>query len=263
MKKLKTVLAAFLLLYLPLQSMAWGLLGHRIVGQIAESYLTETARRQIRAILGDSSMAMVSNWPDFIKSDSNYNYLYNWHFTNLDDGLGKTELNALLLKDTAVDAYTKCLFLKEALKKKDLPRAQKLMYLKLLIHIIGDLHQPMHVGRASDLGGNRINVQWFNEPSNLHKVWDEQLVQYQELSYTEYAAAINHPSRQQVKDWQKQPVSEWIFESYELSRSLYKEIIHPDQKLSYRYNFQHVNELNQGLLKGGVRLAGMLNEIFK
>jgi len=262
MKKAKLFLLIAGLLYLPFQSMAWGLLGHRIVGQIAEFYLTAKTRKQVSEILGDSSIAMSSNWADFIKSDTSYNYLYNWHFANLADGFTKEDLRGHLSKDTIVDAYTRFLFLKDALKKKGLSKDKKLLYLRMLIHIVGDLHQPMHVGHADDLGGNKTSVLWFNEPSNLHKVWDEQLIQYQELSYTEYAAAINHPAKDQVTAWQKQPVTDWMFESYKLSRELYKQITYPDQKLSYRYNYEHAKELNERLLKGGVRLAGVLNEIF-
>ena len=58
--------------------------GHRVAGQIADSYLTPKARKAIQAILGNESIAITSNWADFIKSDPNYNYLYNWHFIDLD-----------------------------------------------------------------------------------------------------------------------------------------------------------------------------------
>ena len=56
------------LLYIPCQSMAWGMLGHRVVGQVAESYLSKKAKGEVKNILGTESMAMASNWADFIKS---------------------------------------------------------------------------------------------------------------------------------------------------------------------------------------------------
>jgi hypothetical protein len=68
-----------LFFYLPFQSMAWGMSGHRIVGEIADSYLTAKARLAVQQILGTESIAMASNWPDFIKSDPAYNYLSQWH----------------------------------------------------------------------------------------------------------------------------------------------------------------------------------------
>ncbi|OYW18811.1 MAG: hypothetical protein B7Z54_05295 [Sphingobacteriales bacterium 12-47-4] len=120
----------------------------------------------------------------------------------------------------------------------------------------------LHVSRAEDLGGNRIYVQWFNENTNLHRLWDDQLLAFQQLSYTEFARAINHTTKADRKAWQEQPMTDWFWESYSTSQKLYKEITQPDQKLGFRYNFDHVDELNQCLLKAGVRLAGLLNAIF-
>ena len=136
------------------------------------------------------------------------------------------------------------------------------MYLRLVIHIVGDLHQPLHVSPEGDAGGNDIKVQWFGQSSNLHRVWDEQLIEYQELSYTEYTAAINHTTSVQRAKWQKQPISDWLIESYKISEALHDELKEPNPRLSYLYNFKHVQTLNDQLLKGGVRLAGVLNAIF-
>lgn len=259
---MKRIILIGLLFYLPFQSMAWGLLGHRIVGQIAESYLSTKAKNSIQQILGTESIAMTSNWPDFIKSDTSYNYLSSWHYMNAPDNLSYPEFQSFLKKDTAVDAYTQLNFVIRELKNKQLSQDKKLLYLRLLIHIAGDVHQPLHLGRKADLGGNLIKVLWFNQPTNLHSVWDEKLIDFQQLSYTEYAHAINHTTIAQRKKWQQEPISEWLYESYTLSEKLYSEITEPDQKLSYRYNFDHIAELNEQLLKGGVRLAGLLNQLF-
>ena len=90
---------------------SWGVLGHRIVGQIAESDLTPKARIEIRKILGSESIAMASNWADFLKSDSDFQYIYSWHFIDLDSGLTKVQLHNYLQKDTATDLFTKTNFL--------------------------------------------------------------------------------------------------------------------------------------------------------
>ena len=171
-------------LYIPIKSNAWGLLGHRIVGQIADSYLSKSAKKAIAGILGNESVAMSSNWPDFIKSDPAYKYLSNWHYVNIKQGMTQEQVISTIEKDTSTNAYTKINWLKNELKKKDLPLADKQMYLKLLIHIVGDVHQPLHVGRPDDLGGNKIRVLWFNDPYNLHQIWDEVMFDFQQLSYT-------------------------------------------------------------------------------
>jgi hypothetical protein len=262
MNRFKKSLLSGVLLCFFIPSMAWGPTGHRIVGLIAESYLTPKAKIAINEILGTESLAMASNWADFIKSDSTFSYLSPWHYININSGLNYNDFKTLLQKDTATDAYTRLDFLVKELKNKQLPATKKLMYLRLLIHIAGDIHQPLHVGRAEDLGGNRIRVLWFSDSTNLHSVWDDKLIEFQKLSYTEYANAINHTQKKQRLAWQKQPMSEWFFESYQIAGNLYDEIARPYQKLSFRYNFDHVEEMNQQLLKAGVRLAGLLNEIF-
>lgn len=248
-------------LYLPLWGFSWGKLGHRIVGQIADSYLTKQAKKEIYRILGTESIAMTSNWPDFIKSDPSYSYLDNWHYINFKQGLSETEIKNYLASDTATDAYSKINWLVAQLKAKDLEQQNKLMYLRLLIHIVGDIHQPLHTGRPEDRGGNGIRLTWFNNPYNLHQVWDDRLIDLQELSYTEYATAINHTTKEQRQQWQAEPLSEWIWQSYQLAEKIYADV-KPDDKLSYLYNFKNIGTVNQQLLKGGVHLAGLLNEIF-
>ncbi|MEP7163553.1 MAG: S1/P1 nuclease [Ferruginibacter sp.] len=261
-KYLKKTALIICFFYLPFQSMAWGVLGHRIVGQIADSYLTKKAKTAVYNILGTESIAMSANWADLIKSDPAYGYLYNWHFINFDGGLTEGQFQAYLKSDTATDAYTKINFLKGELKNKALDPDKKLMYLRLLIHIVGDIHQPLHLGRLQDLGGNKIKVLWFKDSANLHQVWDERLINFQQLSYTEYATAINHTSKAQLKEWQDEPLSSWLYQSYQYAEKIYSEIRQPDQKLDYKYNFNYIDILNQQLLKGGVHLAGLLNEIF-
>ncbi|MCC9165724.1 S1/P1 nuclease [Pontibacter harenae] len=258
---MKKLLLLGLFLYLPFQSMAWGMLGHRIVGEIAERHLSKKAKKRVQAILGTESLAIASNWADFIKSDPSYDYLGPWHYINFDAGLTYDAFGAYLMQDTVTDSYTKLNMMANELKTGNLSQDQKQLYLRLIVHIVGDMHQPMHTGRPEDLGGNRIRVTWFNQPSNLHRLWDEQLIEYQQLSYTEYATALNFVSKDQIKGWQQQPVSDWLYESYQISEKLYNEIEGTDAKLSYKYNFDHVQTLNAQLLKGGVRLAGLLNEI--
>jgi hypothetical protein len=261
MKHIIKLFVFFVMAYLPIQSFAWGTNGHRIVGEIADGYLSAKAKAAIKEILGNESIAMCSNWADFIKSDTSMKYLDPWHYCDLEDGFTKESLKEWLKKDTAVDAYTKIQFITTELKKPSLTKEKKQFYLRLLVHIVGDIHQPMHVGRPSDLGGNRIRLSWFNEQTNLHSVWDDKLVEYQKLSYTEYAKAINFCTTAERTKWQQQPISDWMFESYEISRRIYAEV-KPDMKLSYRYNYDHIAEVNGQLLKGGVRLAGLLNTLF-
>jgi hypothetical protein len=247
----------------PFVCKAWGVLGHRVVGQIADSYLTPKAKTEIRKVLGFESIAMASNWPDFIKSDPAYKYLSTWHYVNLDADLTEDAVKTFLKNDTAVDAYTKINFITTELKKnKLLTQETKQLYIRLLIHIIGDIHQPLHVGREADRGGNAIKVKWFSDEANLHQVWDEKLVNFQQLSYTEYATAINFTTAAQRAAWQKWTLADWIYDSYKLANKVYAETV-PDSRLDYLYNFKFVAPMNEQLLKGGLHLAFVFNEVYK
>jgi hypothetical protein len=263
-KKIFRLFLVAVFFYLPMQAMCWGQLGHRIVGQIAESYLTDQAKAEIKKILGNESVAMASNWADFVKSDTAFKYLDTWHYINFEKGLTYNQLREVLKQDTAGvhDAYSAIVFLSKELKKKSLPLYKKRMYLRLLIHIVGDVHQPLHVSPVGSTGGNDIKLQWFGQNSNLHRVWDSDLIEMQQLSYTEYADYLNHTTASQRKKLQSEPVSKWLYDSYVIASDLHNEINEANPRLSYRYNYDHIALLNEQLLKGGIHLAGLLNNIF-
>lgn len=261
--KLKKLVLAFAFLYVPFAANAWGVLGHRIVGEIADSYLTPNARKAIKQILGNETLAMCANWPDFIKSDTNYRYLSPWHYVNLPEGLDKAGLSNYLDNFSEPNVYNKANEMISLLKNPQTSADKKVFAMRVLVHLIGDMHQPMHTARKEDLGGNRISVMWFGQKSNLHRVWDEQLIDFQQLSYTEYTKAINFATPQQLTDWNKASLKDCVFESYQICNKIYATGIKNDDKLSYNYNFDWVETVNQQLLKGGVRLAKILNEIYK
>ncbi|RZK78999.1 MAG: S1/P1 Nuclease [Pedobacter sp.] len=261
MKRFLKVLAVSVILYLPNQAAAWSMLGHRIVGQIAENHLTAKARKGIKNVLGNESLAMSSNWGDFVKSDPTYDYLYNWHFVNLPAGLDQTGVFNYLDSEKDPNVYNKTLEMVGILKDKQSKPDQKKFALRMLVHMVGDLNQPMHTARKEDLGGNRVFVTWFGEKSNLHRVWDDQLIDYQRLSYTEYVKAIDFSSAETTL-WKSKSLKDFIYGSYQACNKIY-ETVKPEDKLSYKYNFDHVDTLNQQLLKGGICLSNILNEIYK
>jgi hypothetical protein len=261
-KSIVRIIAVVWLGYLPFSANAWGVLGHRIVGEVADQYLQTKARLAVKQILGDESMAMASNWADFIKSDTSYNYLSNWHYVNFPTNLSKDEVFNFLANERGSNIYNRLNEMIAVLKNAKNSVVQKKLALRLLIHLVGDVHQPMHTARKDDLGGNRVQLLWFGEKSNLHKVWDESLIDFQQLSYTEYTKAINHPSSEQLAAWRKADLNGWVYESYDICNQIYGGVKN-DDKLSYRYNFDWIGTVNEQLLKGGVRLAKILNDIYK
>src|SRR5690606_31175082 len=158
--------------------------------------------------------------------------------------------------------YKRALILMEELKKKELPLEKKQQYLYFLIHIIGDAHQPLHVGREEDLGGNKVTLEWFGSKTNLHTIWDSKLIDFEKYSYSEYADVLNRVSKKEIKEIQKGSLENWIFDSYTLSNKIYSEVT-KDDNLKYRYHYLNKDRTEEQLQKGGLRLSKVLNEIFK
>jgi hypothetical protein len=236
----------------------WGDTGHRVIGYIADKHLSKKARRMVKQILGNESLAMSSTWADFIKSDSILNAQTSaWHYVNIPDGQTYEQMQKSPQGDV-IEATDRMI---RDLKDPNLSIEKKRFALRFLVHLIGDLHQPLHTGRAEDLGGNRIRVRWFGRDSNLHRVWDSDLIDHLNLSYTELAEAINFPTQEQIRQWQSTDHRTWVEESRILAQKVYDSAKNNDN-LGYRYAYDFDEDLKLKLLQGGVRLAGLLNKIF-
>ncbi|SHL17392.1 S1/P1 Nuclease [Chishuiella changwenlii] len=242
---------------------AWGLTGHRVVAQIAEQHINNKTRKEISKIIGPQKLAYWANWPDFIKSDDSWKHADSYHYVNIPGNLNREQFNTALEATSEENMYKKGLFLINELKNnKSLTKEQKQHDLYFLIHILGDAHQPLHVGRPDDLGGNRIKVEWFRDKVNIHTVWDSKLVDYENYSYTEYSNLLDIKTKDEVKELQKGTYADWIYESYTIANNIYGNV-KMDDKLGYRYHFDNKYIVESQLLKGGLHLATVLNDIFK
>lgn len=262
----KSVRIAFIAVALlfPTYSFCWGVIGHRVVAQIAQDHLTRKAKKELKILLGRQKLAEWANWPDFIKSDTTdtWKHTSKWHYVNLPGNLSKEEFITELKKLPGENLYTQILEMKKQVADHSLTLEQRKTALIFLVHLIGDLHQPLHVGREEDLGGNKIKVTWFDKPANLHSVWDDLLVNFQQYSYTEYSTILDITGKEQTKEWQDSPLEDWFYDSYLLANKIYA--LTPDgAKLSYRYNYIFKDDLDHQLVKGGLRLAHVLNEVLK
>ncbi len=261
MKPVKTIyiLVAFLITFSSLNASLpdWGSTGHRTVGKIADGYLNGKAKRKIAALLEGQSLALVSTFGDDIKSDKRYNEFYTWHYVNMPFGV-KYEDSEKNQKGDMVTGIEKC---KEIILDKNASKEDKAFYLKLLVHLIGDLHQPMHVGRKEDKGGNDIQLQWFNNGTNLHRVWDSDMINHFDMTYTELANNSDKISKEQVSFLQKGTIVDWVNETQTFAVKAYAST-EIGEKLGYNYMYDNFGLVRSQLQKGGIRLAKVLNELF-
>lgn len=238
------------------QAFAWGQNGHRVVGFVAEKHLSKKAKKQIRKILEGNSLAEVSVWMDDIRSDDAYDHTHDWHWVTVPAGMKYEDTE----KNPKGDLIMKIEELVEALKAGNLTAEQEEEYLKFLVHLVGDLHQPMHVGSGDDAGGNAVKVEWFGDRSNLHRVWDSEMIDSKNLSFTEIARFLGEPEKSEIKAWQSSSIRDWAYESRSYLPEAYE--LPENGRLGYKYMYEHYDTVEQRLLQAGVRLAGLLNEIY-
>lgn len=253
---MKSLFAGIIALFICQLSFGWGQTGHRVVGEVAERSLNPKAQIKIADILNGQSLAQVSNWMDNIKSDPSYDSLRAWHYVSIPDGLTYEESE----KNEKGDLITACEKTILALKSGELSKTEEAVHLKILVHLIGDLHQPLHVGRVDDRGGNDIKVEFFWKKSNLHRVWDSEMIDSKQYSFTELADIVCNYSQTDFEKWQKGSIRDRAHEVMPYRAYIYD--LPDDKKIGYEYRYQHWNFMKSQLAKGGVYLARILNEIY-
>lgn len=299
---------ACLLLLAPLPALAWGPTGHRVVAEVAQRHLDPQAAARVGRILGARTLADVANWPDELREDPGYDKYKPLHYATVPDGEtyaqsakdpcgdvvaairalaaflrtgDRAHLRAVpALDDQAEDPAGKC-------NLKPTPSIDEERALALLVHMVGDIHQPLHVG-GTDRGGNVVQVDWMGAARvNLHAVWDEELIEHEQFSYSEYAQYLDRIFAEPPADWFASDAAEWAEESASLRPALYR---FPDEPrpppaskaaggaslaelrpqlstagpvlVSWGYIGAQRATLRRQLAKGGLRLARLLNATF-
>jgi len=280
-------LLALVIILLPQFLLAWGANGHRVVAQICYDNLSETARAKVDAALGDNYLAQVANWPDYIMAESGGDFAKPWHYmtiqpdktlndvinnnstrTKIDDVHEGIELMLAILRGES-EARQQMTELMQKKKVKPLAGSLDATALAFLIHFIGDVHQPMHVGKNRDQGGNRITVLYFGERKNLHSVWDSSIIEQEKLSYTEFAAFANIHFRSQKTECEDDSLSTWINESVALRERIYNTLYDNTDRetglpsLSWDYQHDFLPIVEERLAAAGYRAAALLNKVYK
>lgn len=256
---LKMMVALLLLLGGATPLFAWGPKGHDVVAYIAECHLTPRAARRVDAALKGHSPVYVANWLDNASHTPQYAYTKTWHYRNIDQG----HTLQTMPREEQGDVVRAVEELVAELKGGDLTPEREEVALRMLIHLVGDLHCPMHAGRLSDLGGNRVAVKFFGKATNLHSLWDSSLVESaHRWSYTEWQREIDRLPKSEQRSICSGSPEEWFLQSHALCCEIY-EATPQGANLSYDYVAKYTPLIEQQLLYGGLRLAHLLNEIYR
>jgi hypothetical protein len=235
---------------------AWGQLGHYVVGYMAQKQLKKSTLKKVNEILGPMSIGRSGTWMDEIKSDKAYDHLYSWHYLTSEHG----EFNDAI-QEKGGNAYEAIKQLKAELKAGNLSPEQESQKLKMLIHIVEDIHQPLHVGTGKDRGGNDQKVEYFGKNTNLHSVWDTELIEGWNMSYTEIGEELfRRLTSEQIAAYRSSSLEDWLGEAVALRPLVYK--LPENKKLSYNYGYETRDAVEERLLAASVRLAQILEEIY-
>lgn len=237
----------------------WGQKGHDVTAFIAENHLTPAAKAACDSIFGGKSIVYWSNWADNACHTPKYEYTKTWHYRNVDAGQDYDTFP----RNEKGDVTTAIRSQYGVLANSNSSLEDKQLALKLLVHFVGDIHQPMHMGHLSDLGGNRVKVKYFGRDKNLHSVWDTDVVESaHNWTFTEWQNQIDRASKEEeaIIISSADP-DDWGKETFNYATAIYNGT--PEgTNISYDYIAEWAPVVELQLLKGGLRLAHLLNSLF-
>lgn len=236
-----------------LQAYGWGQKGHDVTAAIAERHLSDKAKVMVDSLFDGKSMVYWANWLDNASHTPEYAYSKTWHYKNIDEGVAYEDMplneNGDVVRAIAMQM--------DMITNPEVCKDEKTLALKILVHLVGDLHQPMHMGHLSDLGGNTVKVKFFNRDTNLHSVWDESLPEAaHKWSYSEWAEQLDRNAR----ITENISLDDWGKETLALATEIYRQMP-AGTKISYNEIASAAPVIEQQLLAGGLRLALILNTI--
>jgi hypothetical protein len=261
-RRLAAALCAGLLLAPAAQ--AWGPLGHSIVAALAQRHLSPAAEAEVERLLAPehvTALADVASWPDQIQDDPADQALWKQtrrlHYVNFRGGPACDYVPPRDCRDgecvvAALPHYI------AILRDKSQPDAARLQALKFVVHFVGDIHQPLHAGYRDDLGGNKYQVQFEGQGSNLHRVWDSGMLKTRGMGWQAYAQKLDAegpvplpPPIAPLDD----PYAQWAEQSCRITRDIYPS----KHTIGQAYVEAELPVAERQLRLAGRRLAELLN----
>lgn len=261
-----TTALALALVSTPL-AFAWGPQGHRVIARVAEERLTPAAKAAIKELLlpGDT-LPDIAGWADKEGHDAVPNSA-SWHYINVP--IQDARFDPKLIRNDN-NVIVKIKQYRKILADRSKPKQERQRALLFLVHFVSDIHQPVHVGDNKDHGGNDVQLQFFNEGTNLHRLWDSDLIHRiggNDQAWTRRIEREITPDT--VKEWSKGSVDDWANESLQAAKIAYQDPENPSRLISTgktlgeSYLKRAEPILQEQMARASVRLANELNSIFK
>ncbi|PBQ32961.1 hypothetical protein CNR22_14655 [Sphingobacteriaceae bacterium] len=236
---------------------AWGAQGHRMIVLIARSQLDRETISNIDFYLNGLSWEEASTWMDDIQREPKYDYMKTWHYVNV-----PKDKTYVYNKDQ-INVVTKIEYCLRMLSLKTYQSAEVINEtLKILFHLVGDIHQPLHCGYEDDRGGNEVSLYLVQKETNLHRVWDSEIIKNKEIDIWHCAKVLigMKLTDKRRAEMEKTDVVAWMNESRILLPAVYAT---NGNKIDQKYLDSNAPLVDAQLIKAGLRLAAILNKYFK
>jgi hypothetical protein len=234
----------------------WGRVGHRVVARVAAGRLTDRARREVRLLLGDSSLAEASTWADEVRGDRPTTA--PWHYVNIPITDSVFRPAEHCRSGCVVSAAAAQLAILGDRRQSRTARSEALRW---VVHLIGDLHQPLHAGDRGDRGGNDVVVWFQNRRTNLHALWDSRIIESRGMSEDQWVSLIERhlQRRRDLRDLAAGSIAEWTMQSHDRARDVVYPMLSPWYFITSGYAEAALPVLEEQMLRASVRLAEVLN----
>ncbi|MBV1879487.1 MAG: S1/P1 nuclease [Pseudomonadales bacterium] len=252
---------SFILLSASCTVFAWGQTGHRITANIAERNLSQSAKQAIAGLIPNESLAEMSTYADEMRSNPGYFWQTTaspWHYVTVPEG------KAYQSAPAQGDAVTALVLFRRILQDDQAAEVDKRRALRFIIHIVADLHQPLHVGNGRDRGGNKRPVKFMGSGSNLHRVWDSDVIESKKLSFSEWSSWLGPKiTVAEAAQWRQTNPLVWIAESQKIRGLIYAELAaSKTSSLSWDYIYFSMPIIKKRLQQAGIRISSYLNELY-
>ncbi len=240
-------------------ALAFGPSGHRVAGHVAAQHLCTQTRQALVPLLAGMSLAEAGLWPDTIRRQPGWEHTRPWHFINVADHASVARA-ARRNPDNVLAALAR---FEQELGDESLPTGRRGIALRFVVHFVVDLHQPLHVGRAEDRGGNLVPVRVAGRETNLHALWDGEPLRVPGGSGPrERARSLPGPDPGEARRWQAASPVAWARESQALRAQVYGFTRGREPAaLPQAYLAAARSTVDRRLVQAGVRLAGRLNAL--
>lgn len=255
---------------------AWSAQGHRITGHVANAHLTEVTRAQLRELVGTDDLARVATWMDDERDSLSQRIPDSprWHYENRSVCVRTSKQNACPRGACVTRQIQEHI---DILRNPRSNREQRAHAVRILAHLVGDLHQPLHLADNDDRGGNETFVRVPNErePLRLHEVWDTTLIKLnmQKRGAHAYAQLLMRTHAANIESWRDGSLETWANETHDIGRKMaYAQLPgfacggaprrRAPRTLADEYLSEARTITERQLTRAGLRLARVLNSSF-